>query len=102
MFFNHKLPTGQNNKSYDYENDTKNMQKPKNRQKSARRKCRSHLKPKRFSENFFYDPLEAIYKPIGTINIKIMWQDFKRNWKYKKIQKFVKKFWKLVLVASKS
>ena len=33
---NHKSPTGQNNKSYDYENNKKYMQEPKIHQKSAR------------------------------------------------------------------
>ena len=37
-----KSSIGHHNKSYDYENDIKNRQKPKCQWKSGRRQCRSH------------------------------------------------------------
>ena len=49
------------NKSYDYENNNKYMQKPKIQKKSARGKCQSHLNHKRFSENFIYDTLNVFW-----------------------------------------
>ena len=61
------------NKSYDYETNNENMQKPKIQWKSARRKRRKHLKHQRFSENFISDPLNVFSKPMGAINIWIMW-----------------------------
>ena len=42
IFVNYKSSTGHHSKSYDYENNNKYMQKPKNHYKSARSKCRSH------------------------------------------------------------
>ena len=72
MFVNHRICQKEHtNKSYDYENNNKYMQKPKI-QKTARRKCRSHLNHKRFSENFIFDPLDVCFKPMRTINILIM------------------------------
>ena len=92
MFVSHRTPAGQNNKSYDYENNNKYMQKRKIQQKSARRKCRSHLNHKHFSDNFICDPLHAFYNPIGAINIKIMRQDFKMNQKHRKKNNFFLEF----------
>ena len=47
----------------DYANNIKYKQKPKIQQKSARRKCRSHLNYKIFSEKFNYDPLKIFSMP---------------------------------------
>ena len=56
----------------DYENNIKYRQNSKIQLKSARRKCRSLLNHKLFSENFFYDPLNVLSKPMETINIRMM------------------------------
>ena len=42
------------------------------RKESARRKCRSHLIHKVFSENFIHDYPSVFSEPMGTINIDIM------------------------------
>ena len=55
----------------DYGNNNKYRQNPKIHQKSARRKCRSHLNHKFFSENFFYGPLNVFAKTMGAINVRI-------------------------------
>ena len=34
---------------------------------------------KLFSENFIRDPLNFFLKPIGAVNFKIMWKDFRSN-----------------------
>ena len=61
------------NESYNYENNNKYMQKSKIQLKSARRKCRSHLDHKSFSENLVYDALVIFYETMGSINIGILW-----------------------------
>ena len=65
------------NKSYDYENNKKQA-KTKNSAENCE-KCRSHLNHKLFSENFISDPLNLFSKPMGAINIWIMWYEFKSN-----------------------
>ena len=57
------------------------MQKPKI-QKSARRKCRSLLNHKRFQ-----NPLDVFYKPMGTINIRIRNQIYKKSKTFFEIMK---------------
>ena len=59
MFVNHRSITGHHNKSYDYENNNKYMQKPKIQYRSPR-KCQSHLNQTRFSELFIYDSLDVV------------------------------------------
>ena len=54
------------------ENNNKDKQQPKIQEKSARRKCRSNLNHKFFSENILYKPLNAFPKPMGTISMRIM------------------------------
>ena len=56
----------------DYENNIKYRQKLKIQWKSARENNRSQLKHKFFPENFFHDPLNNIYEPIGITQIRIM------------------------------
>ena len=50
--------------------------------RKAREERRSHLKHKRFSEDFINDPLNVFSNPMGAINIWIMWYEFKSNEKY--------------------
>ena len=52
-----KLSLRHHNLSYDYENNNIHA-KPKIQQKSARKKCCSHLNHKIFCENFMCDPLQ--------------------------------------------
>ena len=47
--------------------------------RKVRRKCRSHLTNKLFSEKFSCDPLNIFFKPMGAINVWIMWYEFKSN-----------------------
>ena len=54
------------------ETTTNTGKKQKNQWKSARRKCRSHLNHKLFSENFVQDPLNKFSKPMGDIKIRRM------------------------------
>ena len=70
----------------------------KNCSRNLRTKCRSHLNHNLFSENFIYDPSDVYFKPIGTANMKIKRQDFKRKQNYKK--KIFLKLRKLVLSKS--
>ena len=67
----------------------------KNQKKISRkalRKCRNILNYNFFSGNFIYDPLDVFYKPLGTINIKIMRLDLKSNQNFfKKLRNFVLK-----------
>ena len=58
------------NRCYDYENNNKYSQKPKKaemREESFTAKY-TYL----FSKNFIYDPLNVFYKPMGTIDNRIM------------------------------
>ena len=57
----------------DYEKDNKYSQNPQFQERSARRKCRSQLNHKSFSENIIYDPLSLFSKLTGANNIKIMY-----------------------------
>ena len=59
------------NKSYDYDNNKRSRQKPKNQWKSTR-KSQSHLNYKLLREQLIYDPLKLFSKPMGTIDIRLM------------------------------
>ena len=59
MLVNHNSSIIYNNKSYDYENNNKYVQKPKN--------SWSHLNHRLFPENLIYDLLNVLAKPMGTI-----------------------------------
>ena len=52
------------------ETTTNTGEKKKIQWQSARRKCRSHLNHKFFSENSVQDPLKNFSKPMGDINIR--------------------------------
>ena len=86
------------NKSYEYQNNDKYRQKPKIHWKSARRKCRSLLVQKLFSESFIHDFLNVFCETMGSIHFKIKRKDSKRKQKCKKkLTKNLKKnVWKLV------
>ena len=52
---------------HDYQNNNKFGRKPKIQLKKERRRCRSHLNNKIFSEN--YGLLNVFSKPMGTLSI---------------------------------
>ena len=52
--------------------ETTTNTKTKKSAENERRKCRSHLNHKSFSENFIHDTLKMFTKPMGDISIRIM------------------------------
>ena len=73
---------------YGYENNNKYR---KNQKKSAIRNCLNHLNHMLFSENILYDPLNVFSKQMRTISSMIILKDYKRNQKYEKKYRKVKK-----------
>ena len=61
----------------DHENNIKYRQKRKIKKKSARRKFRSNLNRKLYSENFIYDPLNVFPKPTEPKKKKKVSQNLK-------------------------
>ena len=70
VFFLHGLSMSYHNKFYVFENNKKYKQKQKVHWKTERRKCRSHLHHRLFSNVFIFDQLNSFSMPMGTVNIR--------------------------------
>ena len=71
MLLIYTLLTEHRKKCYNYQSNNKYRQIAKTK-KSGRRKCRSHLNHRFFSENLNYDPIIVFSKPEGSRIIRIM------------------------------